>query len=219
MSLFVVKNVIDNINSIDAIGYWKVSSAEDLVRNSIEFPGKIGLYLKHNIQKPQLMAHLFLKNLLPNILGYGKGYIVTRSNDLKRLVILLYNYEHYSSRYGNGELKDQVKLNRYTAFVNQNELDITIEINDIFNFKHAVISKFLTNRKFGSIYDSWVEMGKPRLNSQDKVVLQLLNGLAQPLYKVYNSKIENNTLVIHEHLSPFEVKTLYVKLLENENED
>ncbi len=219
MSTFVVKNIIDNIDSIDGIGYWKVSSAEDLVRNSIEFPGKIGLYLKYNIQKPQLMAHIFLKNLLPNIVSFGKGYIITKSNDEKRLVILVYNYEHYSSRYGNGELNNQVKLNRYTAFVNQNELDITIEINDIFKYKHAQISKFLTNRKFGSIYDAWVEMGKPNLDSQDKVVIQLLKGLAQPLYKVYNSKIENNTLTIHEHLSPFEVKTLNVILSKEENND
>ncbi len=217
MSTFVTKNVIDNITNIDGIGYWKVSAAEDLIRNIIEFPGKIGLYSKYNIQKPQLMAHIFLQNLLSIIVDYGKGYIITKSTDNKRLVILLYNYEHYSERYGNGELKEQVKLNRYTAFVKQNELDFSIELKDIYNYKFAVISKFLTNRKYGSVYDSWVEMGKPSLASQDKVRVSLLKGLAQPLFKVYTSKIENNTLLIHEHLAPFEVKTLSINLYESED--
>jgi beta-xylosidase len=217
MSTFVTKNVIDNITNIDGIGYWKVSAAEDLIRNIIEFPGKIGLYSKYNIQKPQLMAHIFLQNLLSIIVDYGKGYIITKSTDNKRLVILLYNYEHYSERYGNGELKEQVKLNRYTAFVKQNELDFSIELKDIYNYKFAVISKFLTNRKYGSVYDSWVEMGKPSLASQDKVRVSLLKGLAQPLFKVYTSKIENNTLLIHEHLAPFEVKTLSINIYESED--
>ena len=60
-------------------------------------------------------------------------------------------------------------------------------------------------------------MGKPSLNSQDKVRVSLLKGLAQPLFKVYTSKIENNTLIIHEHLAPFEVKTLSINLYENED--
>ena len=102
--------------------------------------------------------------------------------------------------------------NRYLPFNNPKEIDLTIEINNVSNYKSATITKYLSNRKYGSVYDAWIEMGMPNLNTRDKSRYDLLKGLSNPLFKTYETTIENNILKIHEHLSPFEIKTLYLTL-------
>ena len=72
--------------------------------------------------------------------------------------IMLYNYEHFTYLYANGERFDMTETDRYTVFANSDPINIRLTLSNIPAGSYK-ISETYVNRKHGSSFDQWVSMG------------------------------------------------------------
>ena len=76
----------------------------------------------------------------------------------KSYQIMLYNYEHFTYLYANGERFDMTETDRYTVFANSDPINIRLTLSNIPAGSYK-ISETYVNRKHGSSFDQWVSMG------------------------------------------------------------
>lgn len=214
MGPFVVKNTLDNLYDVDCICYWKISDFEDFPDGDSYFPGRMGLYLRHNIPKPQMLAYQYLLRLHKEVIAQGDGFIVTCSHDRQHLLVLLYNYEHYSQKYSNNELYDISPVNRYVAFTQQKDLEVELTIENINDYTSAELSTFFSNRNVGSPFDIWIRMGCPDISRvpEKSAPVRILAANSIPFYIMSFIEIINNKLTIKERLEPFEIRSIVINL-------
>ena len=68
----------------------------------------------NKIPKAHYHAFQMLTGLEDTLVGSGDGWFLTRGRE--RLVLVLYNYSHYSRLLSAGELFDMTPTERYTSF-------------------------------------------------------------------------------------------------------
>ena len=80
-SAYIVKNILDNYDKIDAGGYWLLTDLheESLLEDKL-FHGGLGMFTVNGIKKPAYFAYLFLSKLGDKLLAKGDGYFVTEKD-------------------------------------------------------------------------------------------------------------------------------------------
>ncbi len=206
-SAYIAKNILENYDSVKSICYWTLS---DLVNkglaSNLPFHGGLGLFTGKGIKKASYYALWLLSKLGGYKLQSGDGYFITKDEDSFQIV--LYNYHHYSALYANGELFDMTPTNRYTPFptMETKRFSITLESAEESNYS---VSEFSLNRKNGSGYDKWVELGAPEYISD--LGAEYLKSVCIPQVREYVTRAGEGRINLTCTLEAHEVRLLIIK--------
>ena len=211
---FVMKNVLENIDSLAAMGYWSASDfiEEQQLEDQI-FHGGLGLMTVDGIRKPQFLAYETLRQVQPAILARGDGYLISRSEDI--VTIVTYNYEHFSDIYAQNKTYNRTESDRYTPFTEQRRHDFHFRLEGIGRRQVAEATEFIVNRGHGSAFDKWVEMGSPGQGvslSLDRYRLDLLKAAAYPLCHTVPLRVTEGALDYDCTLEPLEYRLTLIRL-------
>lgn len=203
---YIVKNILENIDRLDSFSYWMLSDFNDELQMPKDmFFGGLGLITSNGVKKASYYAFYLLTRLGDNLIGKGNGYFVTKMGN--SFQIILYNYQHFSKLYAQGELFDLTFTNRYTPFENPICKKYVIPLQNMPN-KDFTITETIVNRNHGSSFDKWIEFGAQPIETQNEI--QYLKSISQPLIKKRTVSIENNYLTISCELEPHEVRLIEI---------
>jgi xylan 1,4-beta-xylosidase len=142
----------------------------------------------------------YLLSKLGNIFVYeGDGFYITRSS--KGYQIILYNYCHFDKLYSHMDTSKITIEDRYSVFKNDNPKEFNFVLENIDNGDYE-IKEYRVNRKQGSSFDTWVEMGAPKCLEIEE--MEYLKSKSYPMYKRKNKSI-NNSYEINTILQPHEI--------------
>ncbi|WP_242235933.1 helix-turn-helix domain-containing protein [Bacillus cereus group sp. BfR-BA-01316] len=163
---YIVKNIIDNLDSIEGFGYWVLSdNIEETVASPDLFHGGLGLFAQYGIPKAGMIAYELLGKLGNQLIERGDCYIVTSGHGGYQ--VLVFNYCHFDDLYALGDISFIDEVNRYNGFKDVKTMKIELELTNLPSGTYRMITRTL-GRKHGSSYDRWVEMGAPKsLCSED----------------------------------------------------
>ncbi len=207
-SCYITKSIVENINRLDSFGHWYLSDLIDETQLPDNFlHGGLGFYTINGIKKPSYYAYKFLSKLGSEIIEKGEGYIITK--ELNKIIILAYNYEHYSDLYATGDYFNLSQNNRYIPFAENKDIVFNFNISNI-KYKHYKEKTTSVNHETGSIYDL-----AHRLNVSgipDKETTEMLRALTTPASKFDTGQISNNTLLVSTTITPLEIKLIEIEL-------
>lgn len=207
-SCYLTKNLLENYDRLESYGYWTLSDfIEEMQLPDDLYHGGLGMFTYNGIPKAHYNTFKFLSSLGDILLAQGNGYFVTKSTN--SIIMILYNYEHFSKLFATGQLFDLTTDNRYTPFTTMSPVNFEIQINNIPS-TGCLVKSLTVNREHGSSYDAWTKMGsKTKLNSRE---LDSLIELSKPKVNLVYETITHNSLTIKAELSPLEVRLIEVQL-------
>lgn len=99
---------------------------------------------------------------------------------------------------------------RYTPFSPERALDVHILLDGVPEGSYLV-RETVVNRKYGSAFDKWLEMGALEPDSRQE--LETLAALSVPLTDKYLARAEKHTLAIDAMLDMLEIRLITVSPL------
>ncbi len=211
-SCYLVKNILENYDRLQSFGYWFLTDlAREMQLPEQVYHGGLGLFTANGIPKAHYNAFLLLSGLEAVCLGAGHGWFVTASRDRRRFSVIFYHYEHYNEIFSSGEMFDMTGTNRYTPFSDFSQAEVSLQLRDL-NDGRCRITESFVNRKAGSSYDAWVELGAPdELTPYDT---EYLKARSVPGRKTWDAEITGGTLSYRQVLEPLEVRLVQITLLD-----
>jgi xylan 1,4-beta-xylosidase len=198
---FVVKNLLENMDSIGGFGFWTASDLIEEQRAAIPtFHGGLGLITNTSIPKPAYYAYEFLGKLGNQLIAAGEGYFMTKSR--KGYQIILYHYCHYDRLYCMNQHANIDSKNRYNVFLNRDDIQIKLTLSGMEKGTYR-INQHQLNRDHGSAFDKWVEMGTPESLSPEDI--NYLTYSCVPKRHISEVRIEND-FNLNTILQPHEVQ-------------
>lgn len=199
-SAFLVKNIIENFNKVEALGYWTFTDIFEEVKitENNTFHGGIGFVTINGLKKPIYHAYSFLNKLGETIIEKSENYIITQKID-GDIQILVSNYCHFKSD-NTKCIPEEVTLTKRDSVFNNKIKDITFVLNDL---KGKFIKKtYKINSESGSVYDEWVKMGATEKLYPDEIrYLKEKSIFDYKREEIYSDK----NLIINEKMQPHEV--------------
>ncbi len=168
-SAYIVKNILDNYDKIDAGGYWLLTDLheESLLEDKL-FHGGLGMFTVNGIKKPAYFAYLFLSKLGDKLLAKGDGYFVTEKDG--KIIMLLYNYSHYSAAYSEEVGINVSYTDRYSVFPDSGIKEFSFSLPT--TGKKLIVQRIM-NREHGSAFDNFISMGAVEpLSSEEAAYLK-----------------------------------------------
>ena len=206
-SCYLARNLLINYDMLDAFGIRTLSDMND------EYPvperlfhGGVGAFTYNGIPKSQYYLTRMLSYLGNRKLADGAGYFITRTEE-GQIVIVLYNYEHYSSYISRTFNIDEERESRYEAFTKQRTLVMNLTITDVGAGACTAVS-FYTNRSRGNAYDIWARIGRPSCN--DEFGMLLLKEQVLPGEEVRRLPVEGGVVRLSCRMEPLEVRMIYI---------
>ena len=155
----------------------------------------------NGIKKPAYFAYRFLSRLGNKLLKQGDGYFITQKED--KIVILLYNYSHYSAAYA-----EEIGINisytdRYCVFPDNG----IKEFGFVFPHtqgKHLIVHHIL-NREHGSAFDNFIKMGAIEPLSTEETEWLKKSTEPQIIKEAASSSLSLNIT-----LQPFEIRLIEI---------
>ncbi|MDW7662327.1 MAG: helix-turn-helix domain-containing protein, partial [Bacillota bacterium] len=205
MTAFLVKNFLESRNKVSGIGFWTLTDHYDeLEIDKSQYYGGFGLFARGGIAKAAYNSYWLLSKVHGKVVGEGPGYIVTISDD--KYFILIYHYVHYNRLYQNMDVSQMDALNRYKVFDCHEKLKFNIKIEGLKgSFQEEI---FTVNRKQGSSFDAWTEMGAPEDLSKEAVTH--LKSKAFPGVRMKKIRLHGNYLN-DISLDPHEVQVIVIE--------
>lgn len=189
---YVVKNIIDNLDSIEGFGYWVLSdNIEETAASPDLFHGGLGLLAQHGIPKAGMNAYELLAKLGDRLIERGDRYIVTSGRDGYQ--VLTFNYCHFDDLYALGDNSFIDAVNRYNGFKDVKTVKLELELTGLPSGKYRMITRTI-GRKHGSSYDRWVEMGAPKSLCPEDV--EYLKAGSRPRMISQNVEVDNSQTCI-----------------------
>ena len=203
---YVVKNILDGLHNVQAMGYWTLSDLSTETKLSDDlFHGGLGLMTYNGIPKPSYYALKFLSRLGDYIVHKQEGYIVTKSK--KQWTILLYNYHHFNESYGRGELFSLSATERTGAFTKLEEKKMVLNLKES-EYDTYVITDTIINEESGSAYNTWLRVGALPMNTPEE--LDYILSSSKPRYEKNILRMVDNQLHIERTLAPHEVRLITI---------
>ncbi len=198
---YIIKNLSENLDEIDSYCYWTMTDLlEEFQASPDIFHGGLGLFTSNGIKKAAYYAYWFLSRLGNTLIDRGSYYIITKENDSYQMIV--YNYSHYDKLYSFHDDSNIDLVNRYDVFAENETKEFTIALEGLREGVYT-ISKSIVNRKHGSSFDNWVEMGHPK--SLTKEDIKYLQNISVPKREKYMEETAGN-LAITTVLSPNEIQ-------------
>ncbi len=206
-SCYIVKNILENYDKLDGFGYWSLTDwMGEAPLPQEQFFGGLGLFTVNGIPKASYYALWLLKQLGGSFVGSGDGWFATRQG--QKYAVMLYNYRHFSHLYALGERFDMTFTDRYTPFDPVQSLDVHLALQAIPDGDYLV-RETIVNRRSGSAFDRWIEMGGLELDSPQEY--RTLEALSVPQCSKYLCTAKNGTLEISAMLDMLEVRLITIE--------
>lgn len=209
-SCYIVKNILENYDRLESFGYWSLTDLmSDAPLPETLYFGGLGLFTVNKIPKAGFYAFCLLRQLGDRLLGRGDGYFITKGQDSYQ--IILYNYEHFSHLYAGGERFDMTEQERYTVFANSDPVQIHLNLTGLIPGSYDITETIL-NRKHGSSFDKWIEMGalEPRSDAEIRYLKQVSLPECRRSVKTTDT---DGTLSITVSMDLLEVRLLFLKAI------
>lgn len=213
-SCYIVKNILENLNRLDSFGHWYLSDLIDetqLPNNMLH--GGLGLYTVNGIRKPAFYAYKFLSKLGNEIILQNDGMIITKRD--QDIIILLYNYEHFSDLYASGDYFELSYHNRYIPFASNKNIVFNIKLKNVPGKSYHLRQSYV-NRTSGSIYDAAENAGFYGL--PDPETKDWLKYLSTPQLQLKYGNITDKELSIEATVSTLEIRLIEIKLYDSYKE-
>ncbi|WP_338036923.1 GH39 family glycosyl hydrolase [Metabacillus litoralis] len=197
MASFIVKNVIENYWKVKGMGFWTFTDIfEEFNFEQPLFHGGFGLMTYNGIKKASYHAYYFLSKLGDELVFKKEDTIVTKRGEDYQ--ILIFNYSHPNKLYSSFDFSQLSLINRYTVFENDSKKSYNLNLDGIQG--EYTLKKQYVNRKQGSSFDAWVDIGAP--SSIDQDTMRFLKGRAEPGIQIQKINIHNEfslQTVLHPH--------------------
>lgn len=208
-SCYLIKNLLENYDRLESFGYWCLTDfIEELQLPNGLFHGGLGMMTYNGIPKAHYNTFKFLTALGDTLIAKGNGYFVTRKEN--HIVMILYNYEHFSKLFASGILFDMTSEDRYTPFIQKSQAQFSIRFEHM-DADRCLIKEQFVNQEKGSSYDIWVRMGAQPLTTPD--TLEFLRQEARPGMYLHAETITDGALDLCLELEPLEVRLVDVALI------
>jgi xylan 1,4-beta-xylosidase len=205
MGTFIVKNSIQNYWKVSGMGFWTFTDIfEEFQLEQPLFHGGFGLMTYNGIKKAAYHAYYFLSRLGDELIYQEDDIIVTRKgNDYQ---ILLYNYSHPNQLYRSFDYSQLNQTSRYTVFETENIKTYQLLLLGLNG--NYILKKQFVNRKQGSSYDAWVDIGSPQHLDTD--TMNYLKGKAKPGIQFEIVSVEDKYTLLAT-LQPHEIQFIEIK--------
>ena len=209
---FLIQNLLDVINSVDAIAYWLASdiSAEYVDSDGILFGGP-GLITRDGVRKPSFFAYKFLSNLGEKLLAKGDGYIITMKS-MDEFVIILLNYKYISTEFRLIEKLRYATESNIEYLENYEKRSLFLEIINIYPGRYKVC-EYILNSWNGSIYDKWIDLSITK--KLQKKEIEWLERTCFPDLKI-DFLDAKDSLKFTREIEPNEIRMLEISRVYNE---
>ena len=199
---FLLKNILDNEENLQAFGYWTLSDLLEETRHKEDlFHGGFGMLTYNGIPKASYFAFYFLRHMGTSLLKKGDGYYVTKGAD--GIYALLYHYSHEEFLYQSMDVVSGSELLHKSSFVDEQIV--------LYNLSNGLyeISTTLLNQENGSAYDTWIKMGAPSelMPNQHRYI----ENVSRPLTTIKKQEIFNHQYQIEENVFPNEIYLIRIK--------
>lgn len=207
-SCYILKNLLKNYDRLESFGYWSLTDLiEENALPEILFHGGLGMYTMNGIRKNVFYSFYFANMLKDTLVAADDGYFITK--DEQNLQIITYNYVHYGNLFASGELFNVTETERYSPFDLSKELSLSFTFTDMPNGRYE-IREYFVNRKYGSSFDLWCEIGGVSLDERDS---ELLRSRSVPGYHKEYYLAEKNTVSYHARLEALEIRFTEIRYL------
>jgi len=209
---FILKNVIECMNTADILGYWVGSDifAEYFDSSPILYGG-CGLLSKDGIKKPAYYAYYFLNYMGKYLINIDENSIVT-TNAHNSYYIACHNYRHLNYKY---YLKpeDEVELERmYRLFEDNGMVQLNYQLTNIKNGRYK-IKTYAISQDNGSVQEEWRKMGlSDHLNKQE---VEYLKRICTPYIQIQECEARDRKLNFEIPIKGQEIKYIHISYLYN----
>ncbi len=198
---YAAKNILENYDAVECFGYWTCTDLIEEQKMPRElFHGGLGMFTANNLPKPPYHVFCMLAKLGDTLIARGDGYFVTKKGG--DYIAILYNYQHYSRLYAQGELFNMTSTNRYTAFPEEKKLNLHLKFSGLAAPSY-VLSETYVNKEHGSVFDQWLRMGAMPLDAEET---KRLGALSAPMQTKKQVLTDNGALEYRVVLEPHEVR-------------
>jgi xylan 1,4-beta-xylosidase len=178
MAPFVIRNNLESIGLVDSLGFWTFSDVfEEGGAGESQFHGGFGMVNVLGLKKAAYWGYWFLSRLGTAIIARGDGWIMTRRG--QDLVLLIWNYAHYTPEFAAGQRDRLLPTDRYGVFAAVPPLVIDLDL-------HGLTGRWrVIERNYGraeNAYDAWVGSGCPESPTAEEVAI--LATRAQPQARI-----------------------------------
>ncbi len=207
---YLVKNLLENYDRLDSYSYGYLTDFIEFLPIPNElYHGGPGMFTYNGIPKAHYNAFRFLNRLGDKLIGKGDGYFITKKES--RIIILAYNYEHYSNSFTSISPSGDSNENRYTPFTEMRNVEFRVEFSNLSNDKCLVRERFI-NQSYGSSYDTWVQMGNQPLYHEED--LDLLRQQSQPGAFFHTEITKDHLLSLQIQMAPLEVRLIEIDFID-----
>ena len=205
---FIMKNLIDNINKAELIGYWFASDVfADFYDSDQLLSGSSGLITKDGIYKPAYYAMYFMNKLGHYLVAKGDDYLVTDTG-YHEYRLVCHNHKFFNHRYFNIR-EDEIGLESRESLyedLDDKQLDFSITVKESGFYEVKIHS---INQQYGSVQDEWYRMSCPKNLVHDDI--QYLKQMSVPRISIRRIESEDGTLRISTVLKANEIQFIEIK--------
>lgn len=162
MTSYILDNFIKQDTNLVLDLKDKVYEGMDVSNDT--FIGGKGIVTSNKLKKPSYYTYQMLSKLGEDILYSGEGYLVTKKDENFQILL-----------YAPLEIKD---ISLYSNDFFEKGATRKVSINILNMHEDYRITKYELNKRYGSIYDKWIHMGRPARLNRDK--LELLDNNVHP---------------------------------------
>ncbi len=203
MASFLVKNILENMDSVNSFGYWAISDfLEEFPIPRECFHGGMGVITASGIKKAGYYAFFFLERLGSKKIASGPGYYITSGGG--GCQVLLYNYFHYDPLYCSMDHSGISHIDRYSIFKDAANHTLQLRLSGLPQGPCRIIERTL-NRSHGSSFDAWVDMGCPEDMTAEHT--EYLKSISVPHYHETVEHIKGSYL-LQRCLTPHELRLI-----------
>lgn len=208
MATYIAHTYIQTIPFLAGLGFFCVSDINDQFRPSVLlFNGDEGIFTWQGIPKPAYHAFCMLHKLdLQVVAENNSSYIVTRGS--RGFHILIYNMPEYDKLQKDQILSYTIPDQRYQVFTNT----VPIQFHGIFHVKRGsyTVKTYTFDRKHGSFYDFWLQMGKPEQLTPEMVELLKRNSVPFLHYERCN---DTSVIMLDETIFPHGITLFEIEMV------
>lgn len=211
LSCYLVKNILENMDELESFTKWSLTDFIDETQlPNTTYHGGLGLFTYNGICKAAYAGLRLLSKLGNTVIEQGDGYYITKNKE--NIQIIIYNYEHFSDLYADGEYFSLKEHSRYDPFQMNKNNHYSFHFTNL-PFASAKIKETRITRESGSSYDIYENISNLEFENVDETTD--LKKLSTPKYRLFEKNIENQELSLDFDAGSLEVKLIEIRLLKN----
>lgn len=201
---YILKNVVENYQLVDALGIWYATDLLNEYYDSVYIlSGSAGIITKDGICKPSFYAFEFLDQMGEYQIEKRDCFLITGEKS-GNIQILLFNNKELGAGYYMKEEDSYRPDELEYLFTNSDSITIEIALEHLERSGSYMIYQKILNPDTGSVLDNWVEMGCPgELRAED---ITYLRNISVPKVSVRNVQAVRGKIQLSIQMKPHEMR-------------